>query len=138
MSLISYGYLCSDVRDTNSHFIRLDENRLRAALRGLLESVAIDEKWYLETYGDVRAAFKQGKFSSAREHYVNSGYFEDRLPRPIKVDVDWYLTNYPDVAEAIRDKKCASAQEHFDVNGFKEGRQPFEGWSLITAVAKKF
>ncbi|WP_298357687.1 hypothetical protein [Rhodoblastus sp.] len=138
MSLISYGYLCSDVRDTNSRFIKLDENRLRAVLRNLLELVAIDEKWYLETYSDVRAAFRQGKFSSAREHYVNSGYFEDRLPRPIKVDVDWYLETYPDVAEAIRNKKCASAQEHFEANGFKEGRQPFEGWSLITAVAKKF
>ncbi len=137
MSLISYGYLCSDVRDANSRFIRIDENRLRAALRDLLELVEVDEKWYLEFNSDVRVAFRQGKFASAREHYLNSGYFEDRLPRPMKVDADWYLKTYPDVAEAIRNKKCDSAQEHFEKNGFKEGRKAFSGWSLISDAAKK-
>jgi hypothetical protein len=136
VSLISYGYLCSDVRDANSRFIRIDEIRLREALRDLLQSVEVDEKWYLEFHTDVRVAFRQGKVTSARDHYVKSGYFEDRIPRPMKVDADWYLKTYPDVAEGVRNKKCASAQEHFEQNGFKEGRKPFAGWSLISDAAK--
>ncbi len=137
MSLISYGYLCSDVRNPNSRFIRIDEARLREALRDLLPLIEVDEKWYLESNSDVRVAFRQGKFASAREHYLNSGYFEDRLPRPIKVDAEWYIKTYPDVAEAIRNKKCESAQEHFEKNGFKEGRMAFADWSLIPRAAKK-
>ncbi|HUO55622.1 MAG TPA: hypothetical protein VMU18_12815 [Rhodoblastus sp.] len=134
MSLLSYGYLRSETRDQNSQFIRIEENRLRTALRALLLAVDLDEKWYLETYDDIRAAYKQGKIASAREHYVESGYFEDRWPRPMKVNADWYLRTYPDVAGDIRAGKCVSAQEHFEQHGFREGRKPFPGWTLLSDV----
>jgi hypothetical protein len=57
---------------------------------------------------------------------VNDGYFEGRLPAPIRVDEAWYLRRYPDVAEGIRKGILTSAQEHFDMDGYKEGRLPFE------------
>ncbi|MCI4679859.1 hypothetical protein K9U39_03615 [Rhodoblastus acidophilus] len=134
MSLFSYGFLRSETRDQNSRFIRIEENRLRSALRALLLEVEMDEKWYFEAYSDVRAAFKQGKIASAREHYVESGYFEDRWPRPMKVDSAWYLKTYPDIADGVRSGKFASAQEHFETHGFREGRKPSPGWTLLSDV----
>ena len=114
MGLISFGYLRNETRDPNNRFIRVEENRLRETLRDLLHQVEIDEKWYMEFNSDVRAAFRQGKVTSARDHYIESGYFEDRFPRPFKVDAEWYLKTYPDIAEAIRAKKFDSPQAHFE------------------------
>ncbi len=136
MSLISFGYLRNETRDPNSRFVRVEENRLRDMLRALLRGVEVDEKWYMDFNSDVRAAFKQGKLASARDHYIESGYFEDRFPRPIKVDAEWYLKTYPDIVDAIKAKRFASAQEHFERYGFKEGRNPFPGWSLVSDAAK--
>jgi hypothetical protein len=136
VSLISFGYLRNETRDQNSRFVRVEENRLRDLLRALLRDVEVDEKWYMDANSDVRAAFRQGKVSSARDHYIESGYFEDRFPRPIRVDAEWYLKTYPDIGDAIRARRFASAQEHFEKYGFKEGRKPFEGWSLVADAAK--
>lgn len=136
MSLISFGYLRSETRDQNNRFVRVEENRLRDMLRALLRDVEVDEKWYMDFNSDVRAASKQGKVASARDHYIDSGYFEDRFPRPMKVDTEWYLRTYPDIVDAIKAKRFASAQEHFERYGFKEGRKPFAGWSLISDAPK--
>ena len=100
-------------------------------IRVLLESVEVDEAWYLNVNEDVAAAVRAGELSSGRAHYIGSGYFENRLPRPVVVDEAWYLSEYPDVADAIRSGTVASAGAHFEKSGFIEGRLPRQGWSLL-------
>jgi hypothetical protein len=101
------------------------ENFVRI-LRLLIAGIEVDEQWYATSYEDIAQAIRTGTVPSARQHFVNDGYFEGRLPFPIKVDEAWYLKRYPDVAEGIRRGVLTSAQEHFDMDGYKEGRLPFE------------
>jgi hypothetical protein len=115
-------------------FVEVVEHRLHEILRMLLETVYVDETWYIENYQDVAGAIQEGILSSAREHYINVGYFEDRMPHYIVVDAEWYLKTNPDVAEGIRQRTIKSADEHFQMAGFKEGRLPYAGWSLAKST----
>jgi hypothetical protein len=95
-------------------------------LKLMISGIHVDEDWYVRAYDDIGQAIKAGGVRSARQHFINDGYFEGRLPAPIRVDEAWYLRRYPDVAEGIRKGILNSAQEHFDMDGYKEGRLPFE------------
>lgn len=94
-------------------------------LKMMITGVEVDEAWYLRTYEDIGQAVKDGIVKSARQHFVDDGYFEGRLPFPVRVDQAWYTQQYPDVAESIRTGLVASAQSHFDEDGYREGRLPF-------------
>ena len=90
-----------------------------------------DEQFYLEQYPDIAAAVKAKKVQSALDHYVTTGYFENRKPFRIIVDERYYLQENPDVAEAVKRGAVRSAQEHFDNAGFNEGRSPYPNFSLF-------
>jgi hypothetical protein len=94
-------------------------------IRAVLAVIEVDEAWYLATYPDVVAGIKNGKVASAQDHFMHNGYFEGRLPFPMKVDERWYLTENPTVAEYVRAGRLDSGQQHFDHDGYKEGRLPF-------------
>jgi hypothetical protein len=94
-------------------------------VRAVLSTIEVDEEWYLATYPDVVNGIRNGKVSSARDHFMHNGYFEGRLPFPLKVDERWYLTANPEVAEFVRAGRLESGQQHFDHDGYKEGRLPF-------------
>jgi hypothetical protein len=94
-------------------------------IRAMLSAVEVAETWYLGKYPDVVEGIKASKVASARDHFVHNGYFEGRLPFPIKVDERWYLTQNPAVADDIRDGRLDSGQQHFDHDGYWEGRLPF-------------
>jgi hypothetical protein len=94
-------------------------------LRMMIRGVEVDEGWYAETYEDIGNAVKEGVIRSSKQHFLDDGYFEGRLPFPITVDERWYLTEYPDVAESIRKGVIDSAQDHFVKDGYREGRLPF-------------
>ncbi len=106
-------------------FVAMPDEEMRKMLRTLLVHVPLDEEWYLHRYPDVAAAIRAGSIRSARDHFINSGYFEGRWPGPITVDEDWYLATYPEVARAVQDGVVESAQRHFEQNGYKEGRRPW-------------
>jgi hypothetical protein len=91
-----------------------------------LSSWPFDEKWYLAANPDVAKAIKEGKFNNGREHYLNFGYFESRLPCHPDVDDAWYLQKYRDVAEGIQAGRFKSATQHFIEFGYREGRVPLE------------
>jgi hypothetical protein len=95
-------------------------------LKTIIQGMEVDEDWYMRTYEDIAQAVRAGIVRSARDHFVNDGYFEGRMPFPIKVDEAWYLEKYPDVAEGIRRGTLTSAQDHFERDGYREGRHPFE------------
>jgi hypothetical protein len=94
-------------------------------LKSMIAGFDVDEAWYLKTYEDIAGAIKSGTVQSARQHFVDDGYFEGRLPFPIPVDEKWYLQQNPDVADSVRRGIVASAQSHFDQDGYREGRGPF-------------
>lgn len=94
-------------------------------IRTLLTVVEFDEAYYLSRNPDVADGVRNGSIRSAREHFVDHGYFEGRLPYRIDVDEKWYLETHPDLAESIRDGVYASGQDHFDGPGYPEGRVPF-------------
>lgn len=91
----------------------------------MIAGIEVDEAWYLQTYEDIAGAIKEGAVQSAKQHFIDDGYFEGRRPFPIKVDERWYLAQNPDVADSIGRGDIGSAQEHFDKDGYREGRLPF-------------
>ena len=93
-------------------------------IRSLLQAIEVDEAWYLSEYPDVAEAIRKGVVKSAREHFLNDGYFEGRIPFLIAVDEAWYLEQNPGVAEYIARGELLSAQQHFNENGYREGRRP--------------
>jgi hypothetical protein len=94
-------------------------------LRMMITGIEIDENWYLATHEDIARAIAGGSVASARQHFVDDGFFEGRLPFPMPVDERWYLEQYPDVADSVRKGIVGSAQQHFAEDGYREGRLPF-------------
>jgi hypothetical protein len=108
----------------------VSKDLFRYLMSEILKSVPLDESFYLRTNPDVSEAVARGTISSAREHFVRFGYFEDRMPRHIVVDADYYIASNPDVAEAIASGQLGSPQEHFERYGYREGRLPSADWAI--------
>jgi hypothetical protein len=106
--------------------LKLDMNyeEFLTIMKKFLQAVPIDESWYRATYPDVDEAIKAGTYRSARQHFVDHGYFEGRRPFALNVDETWYLQQYPDVAGSIETGAVTSARDHFDRHGYEEGRAP--------------
>jgi hypothetical protein len=97
-----------------------------AILRMMISGIVVDEAWYLKEHEDIARAIADGGVASARQHFLDDGYFEGRLPVPMPVDERWYLEHYPDVAESVRKGVVGSAEQHFAEDGYREGRLPYE------------
>lgn len=93
-------------------------------IRTLLSCIGVDEEWYLRTYVDVAEGIGKGVIISARQHFIDHGYFEGRRPFAMLVDERWYLATNADVAEEVRHGTFESGQAHFDAAGYREGRRP--------------
>jgi len=133
--MVPYSYIKGGRHTGSARLIEVVEGRLKEAMRPMLVSVEFDEAFYRKQNSDVDAKIIQGELKSGKDHYIVAGYFEDRLPRPVKVDEAWYIKEYPDVGEAIQKGSFMSAAQHFGVEGFKEGRLPHPGWSLAKSKA---
>ena len=94
-------------------------------LKKMIVGTEVDEAWYLRTYEDIAEAVREGTIKSAQHHFVEDGYFEGRLPFPIRVDDQWYTNQYPDVGDSVQRGLLPSAQAHFEEDGYREGRLPF-------------
>ena len=105
--------------------VNLSYENFVTILRTMIQGIEVDETWYARTYDDIGNAVKEGVIRSAKQHFVDDGYFEGRLPFPMLVDERWYLAENDDVADSIRRGFIESAQDHFDKNGYREGRLPF-------------
>ena len=95
-----------------------------ALMQELLAFADFDEAWYLSTYKDVADAVAQKKFKSARDHYLNYGYFEGRLPTAKGFDAGYYAKQYGDVAKELKGSDPKLLVHHFLTHGYAEGRQP--------------
>jgi hypothetical protein len=117
-------------RDPNN--VSIPKDVFRRLLAGAIRHKNIfDERFYLETYSDIAAAVRSKKFKNGFDHYVETGYFENRLPRKLIVDERYYLQENADVADAIKKGRVKSAQDHFNHSGFIEGRIPYKDFSLF-------
>lgn len=103
----------------------------RLLIGALRDKNVFDEHFYLATNSDIIEAVRKKKIESAADHYYNSGYFENRLPKKLIVDEKYYLEQNPDVVQAIQKGIIKSAQEHFEYAGFREGRLPYKDFSLF-------
>jgi hypothetical protein len=99
---------------------------LQKMIRTLLAAIEVDEAFYLERNPDVAHGIRAGQIRSAREHFVDHGYFEGRLPYRIEVNEGWYREYHSDLAETLRNGEYGSGQQHFDGPGYSEGREPFD------------
>ncbi len=95
-------------------------------VKKFLAAVPIDEEWYRTTYPDVADAIKAGAYRSARQHFVDHGYFEGRRPFDLEIDEAWYMKQYPDIEQSVKSGAVASAKDHFERHGYEEGRLPSE------------
>lgn len=100
-------------------------------LQNAISNIDVDERWYLETYADVRESVEKRLVKSGKDHFVKYGYIEHRLPRPIEVDETFYLETNPDVAAAIKKGVFKDARTHFETSGVKEGRDPHRDFSFF-------
>ena len=94
-------------------------------LRMMISGIEVDETWYLKEHEDIAHAVASGAVASAKQHFLDDGYFEGRLPFPMPVDERWYLEHYADVAESVRKGVVSSGQQHFSEDGYREGRLPY-------------
>lgn len=106
--------------------VDMSYDELLDLIKLFLRTVPFEEAWYRRTYPDVEEAVRAGAYRSARQHFVEHGYFEGRRPFPLEVDEAWYLRTYPDVGESVSAGAVASAQDHFERHGYEEGRRPGE------------
>ncbi len=125
-----YGALAREFSKTDDPKspVSMPRQLFRDLLSVALEAVVVDEEWYKEKYPDFYAQLVHGNFESAKDHYIRYGFFEDRIPHPIKIDPEFYTREYPDTRRLAGD--VAALQEHFESYGFKEGRLPYAGWRL--------
>jgi len=92
--------------------------KLKLLIRYILEREPFDEDWYVRTYPDVEKALRDGVLESAKAHYVETGYFEGRLPGLGEFEVKKYVEKNPDLAKMTSDE----ALRHFIYTGYSEGR----------------
>ncbi|WP_162561150.1 hypothetical protein [Methylobacterium terrae] len=129
-SRINKNLAIQRISDGNREYVIVDEI-FSEIVRFALKQIDFDENWYLDRYKDVGTAIKEGIFLNAKDHFVEHGYFEGRLPYRIPVDEKFYLLKYPDVMTAIRSGVCKNASEHFYIYGAQEGRLPHAGFTLF-------
>jgi hypothetical protein len=122
--------------ESDEAFLTVSRSLLTELLRPTLGRIRFDEDYYRKANPDLAAAETKGQVASMREHYMEHGYFENRLPCRVEVDAEYYMEEYPDVGQAIVSGRVASPEWHFETFGFREGRLPRRGWSFADLLAR--
>jgi hypothetical protein len=80
-----------------------------------------DPQVYLETYGDLSAAFGSD-YGRARQHWIDNGIGEGRRAS-LLLDPPYYLSSHGDLVSAFGSGNYGAAIEHFIAWGAFEGRR---------------
>jgi hypothetical protein len=104
--------------------VHISYDELLRIVRKLLVAVPLDEAWYEALYPGVAQAVASGDFASAFSHFIEHGYFENRMPFRIQVDEEWYRQKYPHVRTLIEVGTVESAADHFLKFGYGQGCLP--------------
>jgi hypothetical protein len=111
-----------DASDLGHATVTVQTSGLRDLLIEFARQQPFDPEFYAEAYPDIEAARLAGIVSDLREHFVNSGFLEGRLPSEPPFDPVWYASHYPDLASAIAPEDVAALRHHFMTTGLIEGR----------------
>ncbi|MHB1305306.1 MAG: hypothetical protein ACYCZB_17890 [Acidiphilium sp.] len=111
-------------QDETSESITIPQALFNRLLRQALLTHPLDEEAYLADNPDVASSVRRGDFASARDHFVEHGYFECRGITEDEFDEAWYLKANPDVARSIRSGAYPSGVAHFLGAGVYEFRPP--------------
>lgn len=106
----------------NHKTLTIDREGFKAIIREILREMPFDEDWYLGHYPDVAEAVARGE-TTARDHYIEFGYFEGRLPGLNGFDGAAYCRIQPDLAQFLAHPDAIDlARNHFIEYGYREGR----------------
>jgi hypothetical protein len=111
-----------DAADLDNATVSVKASGLRELLTEIARQQPFDPEFYADCYPDVEAARMAGMVSDLREHFVNSGFLEGRLPCEPPFDPVWYANYYPDLATAIPASDAKALRNHFITTGLVEGR----------------
>jgi hypothetical protein len=92
-------------------------------LQCLLAQMEFNEDQYQKSNPDVAEAIKQRGFANGRDHFIATGYFEDRMGGTV-VNETWYLARNPDVAAAKQSGLVESGNTQYRLAGAREWREP--------------
>src|SRR5262245_25733837 len=103
MQYKNFSKLLKSEDSIGSDYVAIPESLMRRLLAAAIRQKGeFDERFYLQTYSDIANAVRNKKIASGFDHYVQTGYFENRIPRRLVVDEAFYVQENPDVAEGIR------------------------------------
>jgi hypothetical protein len=85
-----------------------------------------DQDFYLQANGDVAAVGKQHGPGFGRDHYINNGFAERRLP--MRLDPVWYASEYPLAAFEVAQGDYAEFAHHYMAIGKARGYVPYAGF----------
>ena len=121
-AILLEGLGVSATQLTGNGTITVTRKFLRVLIGALARRMRVDEGWYAETYPDVEGARLAGDIESLRGHFVQSGYFEGRLPAELPFDPQFYRRHYRDIAESFPASDPEGMRAHFLTAGYFEGR----------------
>jgi len=62
--------------------VSVDPRALLEVIGRFIRQIDVDEDGYRREYADVARAIERGEILSARDHFLEFGYFEGRNPTP--------------------------------------------------------
>lgn len=114
--------------DEGKDFVLVSRNSLKVLFKEYAKSQAseFDEEWYLSQNRDVSDNLATSDLETGLDHFINHGYFENRMPRPIEINWKLYLDLNPDVHKNLSalegESLKKSAIQHYIDHGYREGR----------------
>lgn len=105
-----------------------------------LSNALFNANYYLQNNPDVLAAIAKGQFTSALDHFIKFGQYENRSPNLVFNGAQ-YLVDNLDTAAAVGSKQLTSAWAHFTTYGIAELRAsgtftgPFNETAYLAANA---
>jgi hypothetical protein len=124
-----------DAADLGNETVTVRASGLRDLLVELARQQPFDPEFYADCYPDIEAARLAGIVSDLREHFVNSGFLEGRLPSEPPFDPVWYASYYPDLATVIPASDAKALRNHYMTTGIIEGRA---GTAASLAMSARF
>lgn len=95
-------------------FKKNDSLELRNVVRGIISLIFFDIDYYQKSYPDLKGI----KTEELQQHFIATGYFENRFPFKPHFDFEFMRLNYPD----LKNLADNDLMNHFLFYGYKEGR----------------
>ncbi len=111
-----------DLSDLSQPRVTVTTDYLKLIISKAIEPDNFNSRDYMERYPDVKGAVIGRIVDSAQAHFLQTGYYEGRLPGTLAFDHKWYWERYPDVAAAYASTDVDALHEHYLNSGYFEGR----------------